>query len=85
MLVNSLVENSVLTQYSTLYLLKDKAEKESKTSAQIIAEYNAFSSQTQKYEWLLGSENVGMAGLRIRLRYIAKKEYLLNFRCCLQA
>lgn len=59
MLVNSLVENSVLTQYSTLYLLKDKAEKESKTSAQIIAEYNAFSSQTQKYEWLLGSENVG--------------------------
>ncbi len=32
-LMNSLVENEVLTQYATMYLLKNKAEEEKKTAA----------------------------------------------------
>lgn len=62
-LMDSLVNNGVLIQYATLYLLKDKAEKDGKTAAEIIAEYNSKETLQKKYEYLLGenSDDVNIA------------------------
>lgn len=56
MLMNALVENSVLTQYATLYLLKNKADTENKSAETIISEYTALETQAEKYEYLLGGK-----------------------------
>lgn len=56
-LMNSLVENEVLTQYATMYLLKNKAEEEKKTAAEITAEFKKFETASEKYEWLLGGKD----------------------------
>lgn len=53
MLVDALVENNVLTQYSTLALLKEKSEGDSK----VLETFNAFETEVEKYEYLLGGED----------------------------
>lgn len=55
MLVDALVENSILTQYATMYLLKEK----SATDPDALNKFIAFEKESQKYEYLLGCENVG--------------------------
>lgn len=57
MLVESLVENAVLTQYSVMYLLDKKAEEENKTASQIMETYNSYDSDAKKYEYLLGEDS----------------------------
>lgn len=62
MLVDALVENSVLTQYATMYLLKDKATNtESKLGydKDALAKFTSFEKESEKYEYLLGSTGVG--------------------------
>ncbi len=56
-LIDTLVSNAVQTQYSVMYLLKMKAETESKTEAAIMAEYNEKSSDKAKYEYILGEDS----------------------------
>lgn len=56
-LMSDLVDNAVLVQYATLYLLKDKAEKENKTAAAIISEYEGKATLQEKYEYLLGEDS----------------------------
>lgn len=51
-LVSNLVNSAVVTQYSVMYLLKDKA-KDSSASA-VMGEYNALSTLADKYEYVLG-------------------------------
>jgi hypothetical protein len=54
MLVNSLTSNAVLTQYSTLYMLKEK----SKTDSNALSVFTDSSkTEAEKYEYLLGGEN----------------------------
>ena len=72
-LLNGLVENEVLTQYATMYLMDYKATEEGKTSSQLVAEYTKFDGQegkteaeiqAEKYEYLLGgadSDDVKLA------------------------
>ncbi len=49
-LVDGLVENAVVTQYCVIELLAEKA----KTNANILTEYQAKTSEVEKYEYLLG-------------------------------
>lgn len=53
MLSDALVENIVVTQYATAYVLKNKAEAGDIT----LAEYNAKATEKEKYEYLLGGED----------------------------
>lgn len=53
MLSDALVENIVVTQYATTYVLKNKAEANKIT----LAEYNAKTTEKEKYEYLLGGED----------------------------
>ena len=57
MLMNGLVENGVLTQYATMYLLKEKAESENLTAQQVISEYESKETEVEKYEYLLGGKD----------------------------
>lgn len=57
MLVDALVNNAIVSQYSIAYLLNDKAETENKTQASVIAEYTALSSTSEKYEYILGGKD----------------------------
>lgn len=49
-LVNGLVSNSIVTQYATAALLKDRVEE------QDLDEFNALTDVTAKYEYILGGE-----------------------------
>lgn len=53
MLSDALVENATVIQYATAYVLKSKAEVGDIT----LAEYNAKSTEKEKYEYLLGGES----------------------------
>lgn len=54
MLVDSLVENAIITQYATLELLKDKIEKGESDALQT---FTGKDSEIEKYEYLLGGED----------------------------
>lgn len=56
LLVDSLVNNAVLTQYSTMYLLKEKAEAEKTTAAKVVEKFNSYEKKSEKYEYLLGAD-----------------------------
>lgn len=56
-LMDGLVDNAVLIQYATLYLLKDKAEKDNKSAETVISEYASKETQKAKYEYLLGENS----------------------------
>ncbi len=66
LLVDSLINNAVLTQYSTMYLLKEKAAEENLTADQIVKKFNGFDKESAKYEYLLGetSDDVKIAEYR---------------------
>lgn len=51
MLVDSLVDNAVLTQYSVMYLLSKKE------GSDVMSTYSSFSTDVAKYEWLLGADS----------------------------
>lgn len=53
LLVESLIANSAVTQYTILYVLKEKTEAGEVT----LAEYNAKEGEAAKLEYLLGGEN----------------------------
>ena len=53
LLVNTLVENAVLTQYCTLELLSQSDDSAA------LETFLGFETDVQRYEYLLGSENVG--------------------------
>lgn len=53
-LIDALTDNAIVAQYSTLYLLKNKAETEGASAESVIAQYVAFDDEAQKYEYLLG-------------------------------
>ena len=52
MLVDSLTSNEVVSQYATLYLLKEKSAQDS----DILETFNSFSTEVEKYEFLLSGE-----------------------------
>ena len=52
-LLDQLVDNAVLVQYSTLYLLKEKGEAE----ADALETYKSLEGEKAKYEYLLGGED----------------------------
>ncbi|MCH5148633.1 MAG: hypothetical protein J1G05_04625 [Clostridiales bacterium] len=56
-LVNSLVNTAVITQYSVMYLLKEK-EADGKSSETIMSEYSAKETLSAKYEYVLGEDSV---------------------------
>lgn len=66
LLVDALVANSVITQYSILYIIKDKVE-----SGEIsFEEYTAKETETEKLEYLLGGEqSEGVLAARYNLYY----------------
>ncbi|MGN1103582.1 MAG: hypothetical protein ACI4QI_01780, partial [Candidatus Coproplasma sp.] len=53
MLSDALVENAAVTQYATVYVLKSKVEAGEIT----LTEYNAKTTEKEKYEYLLGGED----------------------------
>ena len=53
-LVDALTDNAIVTQYSTMYILKNKAEKESKTADAVIDEFLSYDDEATRYEYLLG-------------------------------
>ncbi len=53
MLVQSLTETELLTQYATLYLLKDISTYKNIPAEDVISTYNAKATYSQKYEYLL--------------------------------
>lgn len=57
-LVSSLINTAVITQYSVMYLLKEKAADESKSAEIIMSEYNAKETLSAKYEYILGKDSV---------------------------
>ncbi|MCH5142420.1 MAG: hypothetical protein J1G07_01725 [Clostridiales bacterium] len=57
-LVSSLINTAVITQYSVMYLLKEKAADESKSAETIMSEYNAKETLSAKYEYVLGEDSV---------------------------
>lgn len=57
-LVSSLINTAVITQYSVMYLLKEKAADESKSAETIMSEYNAKETLSAKYEYILGEDSV---------------------------
>lgn len=62
MLVDALVENSVLAQYATMYLLKDKATNTQSAlgyDKDALEKFKSFEKESEKYEYLLGSKGVG--------------------------
>lgn len=64
LLMDNIVDNAVLVQYATLYLLQDKAEKSSKET--VLAEYNAKTTLAAKYEYLLDKEDINLAEYSLR-------------------
>ncbi len=66
-LVTNLVNTSVITQYSVMYLLKEK-ETEGKTAEQIMQEYNAKTTLAAKYEYVLGEDSVEVKVAEYSLR-----------------
>lgn len=61
MLLDALVNNAVLVQYSTMALLEHKASVESKTASAVISEYKALDSEVKKYEYLLDDDEINLA------------------------
>jgi hypothetical protein len=60
MLIDSLVENAVLSQYCTLELIKDKATNTSSTvgyDSNALSTFNSKETEVAKYEYLLGGED----------------------------
>lgn len=57
MLVDNLVNTAVITQYSVMYLLKEK-EGEGKSAEAIMSAYNDKDTLTEKYEYVLGEDSV---------------------------
>lgn len=61
LLVDSLVNNAIMVQYSTMYLLNEKAKKEG-DKAKVLADFtDPNKSQAEKYEWLLDKDSVNVA------------------------
>ena len=58
MLIDNLVNTAVITQYSVMYLLREKAEEEGKNAEVIMSEYNAKETLSAKYEYILGEDSV---------------------------
>lgn len=56
-LVNDLVDNAVLTQYSVLSLLDIKTKDEGSLPAVVMADYKDFNTDVERYEWLLGKDS----------------------------
>lgn len=64
MLLESLIENAVVVQYSTMYLLKDKATNPDSIlgyEAEAVAKYTAIEDEAKRYEYLLGDKDVKIA------------------------
>ncbi|MBD5584476.1 MAG: hypothetical protein HDQ88_05290 [Clostridia bacterium] len=61
MLLDSLVDNAVMVQYSTMYLLKDKAENSANEhyDASALETYMSLDSEVKKYEYLLDGTTDG--------------------------
>lgn len=57
MLMDSLVNNAVLTQYSIMYLLNEKAKEAGNTQASVMETYSAFETDIEKYEYILGEDS----------------------------
>lgn len=57
LLLDNLIDNAVLVQYSTLGLIKYKAAADGVSEESILSEYNSKESKSAKYEYLLGGEN----------------------------
>ena len=61
MLVNSLVNNEILTQYAIMYCLEDKSTNTESIlgyASDALSKFNAYGDDLQgKYEYLLGGEN----------------------------
>ena len=60
MLLDALTENAVLVQYSTMYLLRDKATNANSDLVQdvnALETYMSLSDEVKKYEYLLGGED----------------------------
>ncbi|MDE6586016.1 MAG: hypothetical protein K2K80_04990 [Clostridia bacterium] len=55
--MDQLVDNAVLVQYATLYLLKDKAARDNQSAATVISEYNSKPTKVEKYKYLLGEDS----------------------------
>ena len=56
-LVTDLVNTAVITQYSVMYLLREREEKNMSPEA-IMGEYNAKETLSAKYEYILGEDSV---------------------------
>lgn len=67
LLVDNLVNTAVITQYSVMYLLKDK-ETSGYTSAQIMSDYNKKETLAEKYEFVLGEDSVDVKLAEYSLR-----------------
>lgn len=60
-LVNNLVDSAVITQYSVMYLLREKETEDPahpKTATEIMNGYNAKTTLAAKYEYVLGEDSV---------------------------
>lgn len=57
-LMDALVNNAVLVQYSTMRLLEAKAKEDNKTPAEVVAEFtDSNKTEWEKYEYLLGGKD----------------------------
>lgn len=56
-LVNDLVDNAVLTQYSIMSLLSIKAKEEGESALGIMVDYKENKTDVERYEWLLGKDS----------------------------
>lgn len=61
MLLDSLIDNAVLVQYSTLYLLNAKTE----TDGAALQTYSAFKTDREKYEYLLDDDKINIAKYKL--------------------
>lgn len=71
LILDSLVENAVLVQYSTVYLLQDKATNKDSVlgyDADAVSKFEAKETEAEKYEYLLGedSDEVKIAEYNLR-------------------
>ena len=58
-LVNDLVNTAVITQYSVMYLLREKETEDGavKSAEDIMTEYNSYETLSEKYEYVLGGKD----------------------------
>lgn len=61
LLLDSLIDNAVLTQYSTLYLLKEKLNSDPSA----LETYKAYSTDSEKCEYLLDDDKINLAKYKL--------------------